>query len=132
MGLIDKFEETFLEAFGLLTLDKIQDYVKDNRDAIRFLCSNREKINEKIEEKLEEQIIEKVIKNYYPKLYRGISANSLEYPEYFAHALQKNIFSFEQLQRINFQNDNWRAEFIKKYLKKDLLKREREKLLNLL
>lgn len=128
MLLIDRFQEIFLEEFPKMNLDNIENYVKENRREILFLCNSEEEINRKIEEILGEFIIKKVRENYYPRLFRGCSINSLPCPEYLAYALQENVFSFDELHRINLGNDCWRNEFIKKYSKEDLLKNLREKL----
>jgi len=130
MLLIDKLEETFLKEINELNISNFDDYLKINNKAIIFLCSFKDEINKKIEEGLKEFIIEKVRENYYPKLYNGINPESLGHPEYLAYALNENIFSSNELRRINFQNDSWRNNFIKKYIDEKLLKNLKEKLLN--
>ena len=128
MPLIDKLEEIFLEDFSKLNLDSVDNYARENRETIIFLCNLKEEVKKEIEKMLGEKIIKKVQENYYPKLFRGCSSEYLPYPEYFAYALQENAFSFDELQKINLGKDSWKNDFIRKYSKENLLKNLREKL----
>lgn len=130
MLLIDKLEETFIKEINELNIRDFDDYLKRNNKAIIFLCDFKEGINEKIEEGLGEFIVKKVRENYYSKLYRGINPEFLEHPEYLAYALNENIFSSNELRKINFQDDSRRNNFIRNHLDGKLLKNLREKLLN--
>ena len=130
MSLTDTLKEAFLEEFSELNIDNVDNYAKENNKAIIFLCSFNDGFNEKIEKVLGDIIIKNVRENYYPRLFRGRSPESLAYPKYLAYALEKNSFSFDELRRINLENDSWRNNFIKKHLDGNLLKNEREKLLN--
>ncbi len=124
MSLIDKFKEVFLEEFSEVDLDNVDDYARKNNKEITFLCDSDSSFSEKIEKTLGEKIIKKVQENYYPKLFRGCSLDSLPYPEYLAYTLQENVFSFDELYKINLGNDSWKNDVIKKYSKENLLKRE--------
>jgi hypothetical protein len=131
MGLIDRLEEIFLEEFNGLDIDNVDKYMKENSDTILFLRKFKRDVDKKIEEALGDKIIKKVKENYYPKLFRGCSTNALAHPEYFAYALEKNIFSFNELYKINLGKDSWKNAFIIKYSKENLLKNFREELLHL-
>lgn len=128
MPLIDAWENDFFEEFTKLNLDNIGDYVRKNRKELIFLCESIEGLDKKIEEMLGEFIIKKARENYYPKLFRGCSQDSLPHPEYLAYALRENAFSSDELRKINLGNDSWRDDFIKKYSKENLLRNFREKL----
>jgi hypothetical protein len=135
MGLIDKWEEDFFEDLDGLDMSNIGNYLKKNREAIIFLSEHKKDINKKIEEKLEEFVIEEALNLGYQRLLKGFDPNSIGHPEYFAYALaldrNKTIFTFDQLHKINLQNDRWKEKFIEKYSKKDLLKNLREKFLDI-
>ena len=105
--------------------------MRKNSEEIIFLCNRKPDVNEEIEKTLGGLIIEEAMDNCYPKLCRGLSPESLGHPEYFAFALQKHIFSNDELHKINLQKDSWIEDFIRKYSKKDLLKSERERLLSI-
>jgi hypothetical protein len=129
MSLIDRLEEDFLEEFSEVNLDGVASYIKENYDALIFLCKFKEEVKKEIEEILGKKIIKKVQENYYPKLLRGDNKEFLPHPEYLAYALQENIFSFDELRKINLGNDSWKKDFIRKYSKENILKNFREKLL---
>lgn len=132
MGLIDKFEETFLKEISGLNMKEVEGYIIANSQDIIYLCSRKPDINGEIEKILGDVIIKEATGNCYQKLSRGLSPESLVYPEYFSYALQENKFSSDELHKINLQNDSWKEDFIIKYAKKDLLKCERERLMGLL
>jgi hypothetical protein len=131
MALIDKFEEAFFEETAGFTLMDMENYMKKNSKDIIFLCNRKPSFNEDIEKTLGGLIVEEAMNNYYEKLRRGLTPESLGHPEYFAFTLQKHVFSNDELHQINLQKDSWIEDFIKKYSKKDLLKSERERLLSI-
>lgn len=132
MSLIDKFEDVFLEDFNILKGIEIEDYIRKNRKAIKFLCDDNNEISEFIEEALEKLVIIKEVREkYYEKLTRGSNPEFLAHPEYLAYAFRNNIFLPYELRRINFENDHIRNAFIKKYSDEKLLKNFREKLLGI-
>jgi hypothetical protein len=130
MDLIDKFEEVFLEELNRLKHTEIEDYIRLNKKAIKFLCENNNEINEIIKKALEEFVINEVREKYYGKLDRGSNPELLAHPEYLAYVFRNNLLSFYELRRINFENDNIRNTFIKKYSDEKLLKNFMEDLLS--
>ncbi|MFH1503141.1 MAG: hypothetical protein ABIE36_00595 [Candidatus Diapherotrites archaeon] len=131
MSLIDEFEEVFFKKFSELNMSNLYNFVEENKKTIIFLCNSDCSFNKKIEKALGEFIIKKEVQeNYYPKLLRGRSPESLGYPEYLAYALKENIFSFDQLRKINLDYNSWKNEFIEKYSDRNLLKNFRERLLS--
>ncbi|MCX6749843.1 MAG: hypothetical protein NTZ83_00115, partial [Candidatus Pacearchaeota archaeon] len=69
MSLIDKFEEVFIEDFNKLEGTEMEDYIRKNRDAIKFLCDKNSEISEEIEQILRENVIIKEVREkYYEKL----------------------------------------------------------------
>jgi len=131
MSLRDTLEEAFLEEFSGLNLDSVDNYARENKKEIAFLCDSDYSLNEKIEKLLGDKIIKKVQEDYYPKLLRGRSPASLEYPKYFAYTLQENSFPFDELRKINLGDDFWKNDVIKRYSDGKLLKHVREKLLDI-
>jgi hypothetical protein len=131
MSLIDKFEEGFLEDFNKLKPIEIEDYIRENKKAIKFLCDNNSEISGFIEEVLEKHVIIKEVREkYYEKLLRGCNRELLEHPEYLAYVLRNNILSPYELRKINLENDYIRNAFIKKHSDEKLLKKFRERLLS--
>lgn len=123
MDLIDKFEEIFLEQFDSLdTIAGAENYMKQNKKGIKFLCEHNNEISEYVEEYVGRLIIKEAREKYFERLTKGFNPEGLPYPEYLAYAFLNNSFSYYELRKINFENDNIRNAFIKKYSDTKLLK----------
>jgi hypothetical protein len=133
MSLEENIKNLFIEELKLINLNHLDDFARKYNGLINCLYSSNIVSDVEIESALEQVVIERARRDY--KLLTSENTG-IKYPDhilvpkYFAYGLEKNIFSKEEIGKMNCDHGENVEGFMRCYGEKNLLSKLRKELLD--